>query len=681
MEKKPENEHPQTKDHKRLLILAFFIACLFSILLAQFYKIQIVEGPRWTKIANRQHYFVVNEPFMRGRFISNTSIKRAHPEAEQAFVVDIQKFHLHADPDSIPVQHHQEVSAKLSSILQLSKEEGSHLQAQFNFKSRNRRLAVWLEKETRDSILDWWHSFAKQHKIPRNALFFVSDYQRSYPFGKLLGQVLHTVQNQRDEITKQAIPTGGLELCFDHYLRGKMGKRRLMRSPRNAFETGEVITKPQDGADIYLTINHCLQAIVEEELEKGVKNAKAKAGWAAMMDPQTGEILALAQYPFFYPPDYQAYFNDPEKIEHTKVKALTDTIEPGSIFKPVSIIIALKANAELRARGEKELFDPLAKMPTSNSYFKGRGKPLTDTHLHNYLNMAMAVQKSSNIYPARLFEKIVERLGPSFIRNNLTDTFGFGSKTHLELPAESAGVVPTPGKKHPNGKDEWSISTPCSLAFGHNVQVTSLQMLRAYAILLNGGYLVQPTLIRKIVQHEEDGSETVILDNTKPERKKLFPHVLEQNYCDEMVKCLKYTTKIGGTARRADVPGFTEGGKTSTAKKLINGAYSETIYNPSFVGFTPAKDPAFILVITLDEPEYGYTPGIGLKHHGGTCCAPIFREISKRSLEYLGVAPDDPFGYPVGDPRRQADKADWAKELQELKEIYEKWNNSCKNEI
>lgn len=675
MTKLNPDQKPSLNHHKRLAAIAFFIVFLFSLLIAQFYKIQIIQGDNWTKIANKQHYLIVNEPFLRGRFFSNTSIKKTHPEMEQAFVVDILKFHLHVDPDSIPQQHHDEITKKLIKLLNLKKEEELHFRDQFDYKSRNRKLAMWLHKETKDLILNWWLPFSKLHKIPRNAIFFVNDYQRSYPFGKLLGQVLHTVQNQRDEVTKQAIPTGGLEMCLDHFLRGKMGRRRLMRSPRNAFETGEVIANPQNGADVYLTINHCLQAITEEELEKGVKNAKAKGGWAVMMDPRTGEILALAQYPYFYPPDYQNYFNDPELVEHTKVKALTDTIEPGSIFKPMPMTIALKANAALREKGEKEIFDPQAMLPTSNSSFKGRGKPLVDTHLHYYLNMYMAIQKSSNIYPARLMEKVTERLGPWFIRNQLTNLFGFGSKTHLELPAESPGVVPKPGKKHPNGKDEWSISTPPSLGFGHNIQVTSIQMLRAFAIFVNGGYLVQPTIIRKIVNNLEDGTQNILMDNTTEERIQRFPHVLEQVYCDEIVKCLKYSTKVGGTSRRADVPGFSEGGKSSTAKKLIQGFYSETAYCPSFVGFTPAKNPAFILMVTLDEPEYGYAAGIGLKHHGGTCCAPVFREIAKRSLAYLGVAPDDPFGYPVGDPRHQADLADWGPEIRELKEMYEKWNN------
>ena len=127
----------------------------------------------------------------------------------------------------------------------------------------------------------------------------------------MLGAVLHTVQTVKDEKRGQAIPTGGFELAFNRYLKGVPGKRRLMRSPRNSLETGEVIASPKNGADIYFTINHCLQAIAEEEIEKGVKKSKAKSGWALMMEPRTGEILALAQYPEFYPAEYQHYLNDP----------------------------------------------------------------------------------------------------------------------------------------------------------------------------------------------------------------------------------------------------------------------------------------------------------------------------------------------------------------------------------
>lgn len=663
-----------SKQRSRLLWISLFIFILFSLLIAQFYHIQILEGEKWALQAQKQHFFTIKEPFIRGSFFSNPYIKKTHPPELQRFVIDVPKFHLYADPESIPSHLKEEISDQLVARLALSVSERLQLHSQLVKPSRSRKLAMWLDKETQQNLTQWWHAFARKNKVPRNALFFVKDYQRSYPFGKLAGQLLHTIQSQKDEKTDQGLPTGGLELFFNSYLQGKNGKRRLMRSPRNALETGEVISYPEHGADIYLTINPCLQAIAEEEIEKGVKKSKGKGGWAAMMDPRTGEILAIAQYPFFYPPDYQYYFNDSELIEHTKVKAITDANEPGSVFKPFTVAVALKANQQLRQRGEKLLFSPEEKIPTSNNRFPGRSKPITDTSLHYYLNMDMGMQKSSNIYMGRLAERIVARLGNEWYRRQLNQLFGFGQKTHIELPAESAGVLPTPGKLHPNGALEWSIPTPFSLAMGHNIQVTTLQLLRAYAVLANGGFLVQPTLVRCIVKKDQEGISHILVDHTSEERLREFPRVLEPDIVDRVVRSMRYVTKPGGTAAKADVPGYTEVGKTSTPKKIVNGAYSEKLYCPTFAGFTPVTNPAFILVVTIDEPEYGYTPGIGKNHHGGNCTANVFREIAKRSLEYLGIPPDDPFGYPYGDPRRDPQKENWMAETRELQEIYDKWN-------
>lgn len=671
-----QHSPPNVCDYKRLLFLSLGIFALFAVLITQFYKIQLIEGDRWSKEADKQHYFTIKEPFLRGIFISNTAIKKGHPEVPQSFVIDVQKFHLYADCSSIPLHHRPPIARQLAAFLDLNPTEQQVLRRQLQRKSRSRKLAMWLDRESRDAIVKWWLTYARNNKIPRNTLFFVNDYQRSYPFGKLLGQVLHTIQNTKDELTAQAIPTGGLELYFNNYLKGKQGKRRLMRSPRNSLEIGEVINEPQHGADIYLTINHCLQAIAEEEIAKGVKKSKASSGWAVMMDPFTGEILALAQYPFFHPSDYQKFFNDSTLIEHTKVKAITDANEPGSIMKPITMAIALKANDELAKRKEKPLFNPKAMMPTSNPYFPGRKKPLKDTHLHHFLNMYMALQKSSNIYVARLVEKIIKTLGNDWYRNVLYNDFGFGKKTGIELPSESGGLLPTPGKKHPNGALEWSLATPYSMAMGHNIQVNSLQILRAYAVFANGGYLVQPTLIRKIVKTHLDHTQEALIDNTKPERKKQFPRVLSSEIAREIVTAMKYSTKPGGTSRRADVWGYTDAGKTGTADKAIKGTYSPEHVCSSFVGIVPVNSPAFILIVSMDEPEYGYEPGIGRKHHGGYCAAPVFREIAKRSLEYLGIAPDDPHGYPAGDPRYDASKADWLPEIRQLQEMYEKWNSA-----
>jgi len=535
---------------------------------------------------------------------------------------------------------------------------------------------MWLDRDTRDTITKWWFPYAKKHKIARNALFFVSDYQRSYPFGKLLGQVLHTVQNNKDEASQQAVPTGGLELRFHNLLKGKQGKRRLMRSPRNAIETGEIIALPEHGADIYLTINHYIQAIAEEELAIGVKKCKAKSGWAVMMNPRTGEILAMAQYPFFHPPEYQFYFNDPEMIEHTKVKAITDANEPGSVMKPITLAVGLLANEERKKQGKPPILDPEEKVATADGHCKGR-KNLKDGVVHPFLNMYMGLQKSSNIYMARLVEKIVENMGNEWYRRILEEVFALGKKTGVELPSESAGVLPTPGKKHPNGTLEWSVPTPYSLAIGHNMQVTSLQIARLYCIFANGGYLVKPTLVRKIIKTHPDGKEEVFVDNTSPEREKSFPRVLPAKNVETVVKAMKFTTKPGGSAKRADIWGYTEAGKTGTGVKIDKGIYNERLNSSSFVGFAPADDPVFVLVVTMDEPEYHFIPGIGKNHHGGVCAAPVFREIGRRTLEYLGITPDDPHGYPPGDPRYDPEKADWIPETRRLQEMYEKWNKSA----
>lgn len=665
-----------SQDRKRVLYLSLFIFMLFAVLIIQFYRIQILENEKWSKVADKQHYFIVNEPFMRGTFISNTTVKKGHPEAPQSFAIDVQKFHLFADPDSISPVYRQEVVDKLAFLLNLDEKNTEALNVNLSRKSRSRKLAMWLDKETYKAVMEWWPSFARARKIPRNALFFTSDYQRSYPFGKILGQVLHTIQKIKDESTAQALPTGGLELYFNKYLEGKQGKRRLMRSPRNSLETSEIIAKPQHGANIHLTINHCLQAIAEEEIEKGVKKSKAKSGWAVMMDPFTGEVLALAQYPFFSPADYQQYFNDSALTEHTKVKALTDANEPGSIMKPITIAIALKANDELRARGEAPLFDPEEKMPTSNPQFPGRKKPLKDTHFHSFLNMHMAIQKSSNIYVARLGEKIVQRLGKEWYRQTLYEDFGFGQKTGIELPSESPGLLPRIGVKHPNGTFEWSVSTPYSLAMGHNIQTNSLQILRAYAMFANGGYLVKPTLVKKIVKTNENGLQENLIDNTT--KNPLTHRVLSPERAKQIVNAMKFSTKTGGTAIRADIWGYTEAGKTGTADKVIKGQYDPHFVCSSFVGIAPADNPTFVLIVSMDEPEYGYEPGQGRKHMGGFCAAPVFKEIAQRSLEYLGIAPDDPYGYPKQDPRYDSQKANWLPEIRQLQEKYETWNNSAK---
>lgn len=639
---------PTSGDRKRLIFVALFIFGLFSVLIIQFYKIQILEGDKWTKAANAQHRTIVTEPFQRGIFYSNSAVKQGHPEEPRAFVVPVPYFHLYADPSAIHEDCRAEIIQALSKAFDVDKIK---LKSNLEKKSRNRKLIMWLTREDRDRVLKWWFQYAKAKKMERNALYFVQDYKRSHPFGKSLGQVLHAVREDG------AIPTGGLELAYNHLLQGKNGKRMIYRSPRHPLDMGKVISQPENGADIYLTVNHYIQAIAEEEIEKAVKNSNSKAGWAIVMHPRTGEILALAQYPFFEPDVYNEYFNDPKKKENTKVKAVTDAYEPGSTIKPLTIAICLLANKELQKRGQKPLFYSDEKIETRNGKFPGRSGILKDTHTHNFLNLNMGMQKSSDIYMARLVQRVIDRLGADWYRDMLNQVFGFGEKTGIELPSETAGMLPKPGKKYASGVLQWSAPTPYSLSFGYNLMVNSFQMMRNYAILANGGYDVKPTLIRKILKKDQ-----VILDNTTPERVAGFKRLLDADIVAEVVRSMKYVTKPGGTASKGEIRGYTEVGKTGTAEKIIGGKYHKQTHFCSFIGFAPVKNPQFILLIAIDEPEYKYIPGIGKNYMGGNCAGPAFKEIGTRVLQYLGVEPDDP------------DNTDWLNEVRTLKLKYDEWN-------
>jgi cell division protein FtsI (penicillin-binding protein 3) len=660
---------------KRLLCISLFVFFLFSLLIVQFFRIQITEGEKWAKAARAQHQLVVIEPFKRGLFYSNASIKQGHPDTPHAFVVDIPKFHLYIDPSRIPPERHAEMHQKLCALLSVDGERAHKIRMQFDKKSRSRKLFSWLDRERVDVISEWWFHYARNQKIARNALFFIQDYQRSYPFGKLLGSVLHTVRAEKDPKTHQAIPTGGLELVFDRILQGKEGKRLILRSPKHPLETGKILAFPENGADIYLTINHHLQAIAEEEIAKAVVRANAKSGWAILMEPHTGEIWALAQYPGFDPSDYGKFFNNPILSECTKVKAVTDPYEPGSTMKPLSIAIALQANKELEKRGKPPIFSPSEKIATAHGNFPGRRKPINDTKSHRFLNMEMAIQKSSNIYVSRLIQRVIDALGEKWYRDALQNIFGFGVKSGIELPSESPGLLPTPGKLHPNGKMEWSTPTPFSIAFGHNILANSIQMVRCYGILANGGFDVHPTLVRKIVRTDREGRQEIALDNTSVDRVKMRVKLLDPDIVKQVVKGMKFITKPGGTASKADIHGYTEAGKTATSEKIVNGTYSKKDHISTFIGFAPAENPRFVLLIAIDEPEYKIVSGMGRMQHGGNCAGPAFREIGLRTLQYLGVEPDDPYGYPLGDPRRDGEKADWMKEVKALKELYTQWNS------
>ncbi len=597
------------------------------------------------------------------------------------FVIDISLHHLYCDPKSIPSRCRKEIAIEVMRRLSPSPYTVKKMWDELHrVKNRSRKLIPWITESQKREISSWWYPFAKKHKIPTNALFFMHDFRRTHPMGRVLGQVLHAVQERRDEITGQAVPVGGLELSLNEYLDGKNGKKRLMRSPRNTLETGEVLSSPIDGAHVELTVNHYIQAIVEEELERGIIQAEAKSGWAVVIDPKTGYILALAQYPFFFPDHYMDYFNDKEKIARTKCCAISDAYEPGSPAKVFTIAAALQANKELERQKKAPLFSPLEKIPTRSGLFPGRSKPITDVQPYNFLNMYMAVQKSSNIYMANLASRIVRQMGDTWYRSMLT-SFGFEKKTGIELLGESFGHFPKPGKIVGKGKLEWSKATPYSLAMGYNFQATTCQMARAFCVFANGGVLPELTLVKKIfciIPDPDTGEpirEEVVLDHTDVEQRfSSFPRILDQDIVEKTIHALKFVMKPGGSASKADIYGYTEAGKTGTTMKLFQGGYTNKKHFSSFIGFAPLSSPKFVLAIGIDEPKVGFIPNKGMNHRGGTCATPIFKEIGRRLLKSMNIPEDDPYGYPKGDPRSNLGKSDWFKETESLRKLLENWN-------
>lgn len=289
--------------------------------------------------------------------------------------------------------------------------------------------------------------------------------------------------------------------------------------------------------------------------------------------------------------------------------------------------------------------------------FPGRQKsPLKDIVRNNKLNMYMGIQKSSNVYVAQLADRIVQSLGSSWYQEKL-QAFGFGKKTGIELPAETPGLVPSLQRFHINGSPEWSLSTPYSLAMGYNILATGMQMVQAYAVIANGGFLVRPTLVKKIVK--PSGEEYVLPFSRE--------RVLSSSVAQEVLHAMRFTTLPGGTGFRAGLKHHSSGGKTGTTEKMIQGKYDKHRHISSFIGVAPLQQieeiPPFVILISIDDPEYGLREDGTKNYMGGRCAAPVFSRVVDRVFSYLGVPPDK---------EKHANK----EEVFALKVLYEEWNRA-----
>jgi len=416
---------------------------------------------------------------------------------------------------------------------------------------------------------------------------FRKESKRFYPNRELAAHVLGYVGVDN-------VGLDGLEATYDKTVRGREGKVLLQTDARRAVFS-RLERSPTAGGSIELTIDEQLQHIAEREVRAGVEAARADGGAAVIMDPHNGEILAMASYPTFNPNDY----GDSSEVSRRN-RAVQDIYEPGSTFKIVTASAAL----------QEGVIKPDTLVDTQGGVIKFPGrKPITDMG-HNYgtLTFADVIVHSSNVGAIKVGLMVgAERLGLYVKR------FGFGRPTSPDFPSESPGIVWDPSKMND--------SALASMSMGYQVAVTPLQMATAASAVANGGTLYEPHVVRAVIKGDQ---RTVIAP--KAVRQAILPETAATltNIMERVVS--------NGTGRNARLVSYTVAGKTGTADKLVNGRYSGSQQNVSFVGFVPSRSPELTVIVMVDSPRVGGDTG-------GLIAAPIWKRIADASLRQLGVTP------------------------------------------
>ncbi len=419
---------------------------------------------------------------------------------------------------------------------------------------------------------------------------FVSEQKRFYPKRELASTVVGFVGLDNQGLS-------GAEHFYQDQLKGTT-VRKVMEKDARGRHIRSVASPSRNNAqsqDIVLTIDEVIQFTTEYHLKKQVEKYRARAGMAIVMDPYSGEILALANVPQYNPNNYQAYA--PSIWTNN---AVSGSYEPGSIFKPIVAAAAIDSG---KARPNDIFF-------CENGRFKIGRTSIGEAsdHKFGWLSLKNIISKSSNIGSI----KIAQQLGQSSYFDYIT-RFGFGSRTGIGLPGESSGQL--------QDISRWSALSLASISFGHEIGVTPIQMVTALSAIANGGNLMRPLITRSI---KKNG---VVIKENKP---RLVRRVISEKTSRQMIDILKTVVK-SGTGGNAAIPGYDSAGKTGTAQKYDpeTRTYSQTDYIASFIGFVPADAPKLVILVMIDGPKD--------KYWGGTVAAPVFREISKQALRYLNV--------------------------------------------
>ena len=538
-----------------MLFLLFFV---FMMLLLRAFWIQGPGNAFYEAKGVRGTQRELELPASRGKILDRNG---------QVIATSLEAKSVIAYNDTVPDDLAADKVQKLASLLQMSESD-------LRKKLKEERKQVFLKRQVDPVVAQQ----IKQLEIPGIGLN--NEYRRFYPEGEAMAHVVgFTNVNDKGQ--------EGMELSRENELAGHPGQRRVVvdRLGR-VVEDVAILQLPQNGKDLNLSIDSKIQFLAYNAVKDAVEQHHAKAGGAVVLDTQTGEILALANYPSYNPND-RRYLTG----EQLRNRVLTDTFEPGSTIKPLTISIAL----------EKGAIRPDTNMVIGASYLVGP-KPITDTHPYGNLTVAQIIQKSSNIGTAKI---AMNNLSPEEMWDLYT-AVGFGQAPKIGFPGAVAGTV------HPFKK--WMPTDQARIAFGYGISASLFQVARAYTVFARDGELVPLTIERS--------------PEFKPGIKVLSPKT-----AIEMRNMMEAVTEPGGTAVKAQAEGYRVGGKTGTAHKLVGKGYGNS-YRAYFAGLAPISAPRIVVAVMIDGPTGG-------SHYGGDVAAPVFSTIVGETLRSLNVLPDN----------------------------------------
>ncbi len=548
------------------IVFAFFI-CFSMALLYRLYSLQCLRHHEFSDLARVQHRRIDRISARRGDILDCRG---------NILATSVPRSSLYGVPREMEEGDPTRVASTLAPILGIGEEK-------LRGKLTGTKQFVWL----------------KRHLTPEEAeevvaldlpgVAFREEMKRVYPKDRLLSQVLGFTDPDGNGLE-------GIERQFDSQLKGAPGWRITEKDSKQRealwFRSHDV--GPIDGCRLVLTIDEVVQDIAEDELDRVFREYQANWASVVVMEPATGRILAMANRPTYDPNSYSR-----AEVGHRRNRAVTDPIEPGSTFKVFPAAAVL----------EEELADLDTEFYCENGSFRIGGRLLHDHRPHGLLTFEEVIQKSSNIGMA----KVGMLLGKNELYRYLRD-FGIGDKTGIDFPGEAPGTLRRPGN--------WSKLSLRSITMGHEVSVTPLGLLSAFAALGNGGELLKPRLVDRI-------------ENLEGEVLYRFPRVsrgrvVSEETAKKMLSILQKAVQEGGTGWRAEIAGFQVAGKTGTAQKTEpGGGYSHTRFRSLFVGLLPADRPRLAILVVADEPRPHY--------YGGVVAAPAFRRIAERAIHYYNL--------------------------------------------